>query len=262
MDGGGSEGTAGHPESVRPPSAEELDSRWQKARWSHPRRDRSNPYDDLNHRLWRAISWLRRAEAEREVDDCDAAFIFLWIAFNATYGQLGLPSGSRDDGYESESATFETYLKKVYDLDSGTISDITRNLSIEIGMLLDNKYVFEPYWKYRNGLIGRKNWERQFENQRKKRESAAWYKKTQTTLCQLFDRLYALRNQLLHGSATWKGKINRPQVETGAQIMATLVPHFINVMIRHPDNGWGAPRNPVVQETGPQSGWTDSAGNE
>ena len=36
---------------------------------------------DLRVRIHRAVSWLARAE--REIDDTDARFLFLWIAFNA-----------------------------------------------------------------------------------------------------------------------------------------------------------------------------------
>ena len=53
--------------------------------------------------------------------------------------------------------------------------------------------------------------------------------------------------------------MNRSQVETGAKITTNLVPDFIEVMIRHPDDRWGAPGYPVVREHGEQSGWTDDA---
>ena len=247
MSSGETEGTAGRPESVRPPSAEELESKWLNASWYDPLRDPSNPYDGLNHRLSRAVSWLGRAE--KETEDLDAAFIFCWIAFNAMYFQ---------PGYEPEKDVFEKYLKKVSCLESERISDVVRNLSSKIESLLDNKYVFEPFWKYHNGLSEYSDWEQRFRKRKRERESAPWYKKTETTLCQLFDRLYALRNQLLHGGATWDSSVNRHQVTVGAKIMTTLTPHFIDVMIRHPD-GWGAPRYPVVREVGPQSGWKNGA---
>lgn len=44
---------------------------------------RDDQPEGLRVRIHRAISWL--ALAEREVDDPDAAFIFLWIALNAAY---------------------------------------------------------------------------------------------------------------------------------------------------------------------------------
>ena len=48
-------------------------------------------------RLHRAISWLGRAEKEPE--DWDAQFIFLWIAFNAAYArEFGIQNSERDDG--------------------------------------------------------------------------------------------------------------------------------------------------------------------
>lgn len=58
---------------------------------------------------------------------------------------------------------------------------------------------------------------------------------------ELFDRLYVLRNQLLHGGSTWQGSVNRSQVQDGAAIMAFLVPHFINLMLDNPTTDWGIP---------------------
>ena len=58
---------------------------------------------------------------------------------------------------------------------------------------------------------------------------------------ELFDRLYVLRNQLIHGGATWQGSVNRSQVQDGAAIMAFLVPHFINLMLDNPAAAWGIP---------------------
>ena len=46
-------------------------------------------------------------------------------------------------------------------------------------------------------------------------------------LSYVFDRLYVLRNQLLHGSSTWHGRLNRPQLKDGNKIMKDLVPIFI-----------------------------------
>ena len=63
----------------------------------------------------------------------------------------------------------------------------------------------------------------------------------------LFDRLYVLRNQLVHGGATWNSSVNRQQVGDGARIMAFLVPLFIDIMMDHPQSDWGAPYYPVVE---------------
>ena len=71
-------------------------------------------------------------------------------------------------------------------------------------------------------------------------------KDTKVILSILFDRLYVLRNQLLHGGATWNSKVNRSQVQDGARIWACLVPLFIDFMMDNPEVSWGAPYYPVV----------------
>lgn len=51
----------------------------------------------MRTRLHRALSWLGRAEQEK--DDDDARFLFLWVAFNAAYaGQFN------DEGKELAKA--------------------------------------------------------------------------------------------------------------------------------------------------------------
>ena len=55
---------------------------------------RENWPQDFALRIHRAISWIGRAEQET-VDDA-AAFLFLWIAFNAAYGGERFESGERD----------------------------------------------------------------------------------------------------------------------------------------------------------------------
>ena len=62
---------------------------------------------------------------------------------------------------------------------------------------------------------------------------------SQYVLERLFDRLYVLRNQILHGGATWNGSVNRKQVGDGAAIMAFLVPAFVKVMMDHPGEALG-----------------------
>ena len=62
----------------------------------------------------------------------------------------------------------------------------------------------------------------------------------------VFDRLYVLRNQLVHGGATWNGKVNRQQVRDGAAVLAWMLPIFIDIMMDNPGHAWGKPYYPVV----------------
>lgn len=174
------------------------------------------------------------------------------VAFNAAYGQLGSPWSSS----EKERDSFKKYLEKIVACDYEAIQGaIFPELASLIDTFVNNKYVYEPFWRYHNKEHECRDWERDYESSTKVAKHALWNGHTTIVLRELLDRLYTLRNQLLHGGATWKSSVNRNQVEAGARIMSSLVPHFIEVMIEHPDD-WGAPRYPVVQESGPQSGWT------
>lgn len=224
---------------------------WEKSDYFRPSPDRSN---SLNLRLRRSLSWLGRAEDELESEDWDAAFIFYWIAFNAAYGQRG----SSGTDQEKERSLIADYFRKIVVCDSHAVRRaIWPDLVPQINLLLNNKYVFEPFWKHHNEELGFQDWERKHEsilNQMKwaLKEAAkapvsglpCW--QTERILRELFARLYTLRNQLLHGGATWRGSVNRDQVRTGAKLTAVLMPCFIKVMIEHPEADWGVPRYPPV----------------
>ena len=212
---------------------------WESSTYYRPSPDRSNP---LNLRLRRSLSWVARAE--HEGDDCDAAFVFYWIAFNAAYGRTGnSPSGNQD----TERRLRQDYFQKVVACDADTVHGaIWPDLVPRITMLMNNKYVFEPFWKHHNEEPGHQGWEDKYKASKRRVMRALGNQETTLILEELFASLYTLRNQLLHGGATWRGSVNRDQVRTGAAIMAVLVPCMIEVMIMHPEADWGVPRYPPV----------------
>jgi hypothetical protein len=59
--------------------------------------------------------------------------------------------------------------------------------------------------------------------------------------------IYTLRNQLVHGGATWHSVTNREQVRDCAAFMAQLVPTIITLLMDHPQHMWPAPAFPVVE---------------
>ena len=218
-----------------------------EAKWKSPEWEKTSGFKwdargvPLNLRLRRALSWLARAE--REIEDADAAFIFYWISFNAIY------SDDRPETYQmNEHETMEGYFAKVVSLDYGNaIYDaIWQKFSGPIRMFLDNRFVFRPFWTSLNRTDINADWKRAFERSRNSTNRALANNDTETVLNELFHRLYVLRNQLMHGGATWQGSVNRSQVRDGAAIMAFLVPHFISLMLDNPSIAWGVPHYPVV----------------
>lgn len=63
----------------------------------------------------------------------------------------------------------------------------------------------------------------------------------------MFDRLYVLRIQLVHGEATRNSAVNRAQVREGAAILAFLMQVFVELMMENPHSEWGRPFYPVVR---------------
>ena len=195
----------------------------------------------LQLRTRRALSWIGRAEQEPEDDD--AAFIFYWIAFNAIYAE------DKQEAVElPQRALYGEYFSKIIELDSHNfIYDALWNrFSQEIRVFLDNKFVFQPFWKHHNGVPGYEDWATRFEGSKNRANYALGRQDTRTILSTLFDRLYVLRNQLIHGGATWGSSVNRDQVRDGRSIVAFLVPLFVYLMVTNPQVPWGDPYYPVV----------------
>lgn len=189
-------------------------------------------------RIHRAISWIGRAE--RESEDRAAAFLFLWIAFNSAYGGERNSFGERD--------AFETFFHRLQRLDGdGKLYGIVwSRFPGPIRLFLENRYVFAPFWRFHHGETDAFDWEERFRKSRRRFNEALASTDTVTILSMLFDRLYVLRNQLMHGGSTWNSETNRDQLRDGAAILSSIVPVMVDLMMDAPEGDWGTPMYPVV----------------
>lgn len=197
-----------------------------------------------NHalRVHRALSWLKKAEAC--VGDDDAQFIFLWIAFNAAY------ANDVDKAYRlAEHQTFDNFIGKLCKLDKqASLSKIVwQEFAGAIRVLLDNEYVFQPFWDFQNGLITEEQWKQRFNQAKGYANKALGHENTTNVLSIVFDRIYTLRNQILHGGATYDSKVNREQMRDCCHLMGKLIPTIIEIMMDNPDTLWGDAHYPVVK---------------
>ncbi len=198
--------------------------------------------DSLGLRVHRAVSWLQRAAKEQ--DDPDASFIFLWIAFNSAYSQdIGIAY------HVSEKGRFKSFLSTLllFDRDDRIYHLVWTRFPHEIRLILKNPYVFGPFWNFQNGIEGHDDWAQRLELSVEKAKLALTEKDTERVLNELFDRLYVLRNQIIHGGSTWAGAINRSQVQDGAEILASLIPVFVELMMENSDHQWKEPIYPVIE---------------
>jgi hypothetical protein len=202
------------------------------------RAERANYPEHLSLRVHRALSWLDRAD---QCEDSDGRFIFLWIAFNAAY--------AKETGQERtpDARLLHEFINRL------VASDRNKELSTiiwdkyagPIRLLLTNQFVFQPYWDFQNGYPGSGNWEAKFTYAKKAANKAIGHQDTVKVLSIIFSRLYTLRNQLIHGGATFAGKVNRQQVGDGANLLGRLVPCVISLMMDNPHEEWGQACYPV-----------------
>ena len=185
-----------------------------------------NPrFPDELLRIYRAIRWLERAE--KETDDPDAAFIFYWIAFNAAYAR------DMPDADFSERDEFGRFIEIINRVDERNVIEnfvMLRNHETVVN-LVNNQYLFRDFWLHHHDNSKAVNWRLKLTDS--VRHTGYQFERGETAkiLATLFDRLYILRNQLVHGGATWNSSVNRAQVIDGARIMGFLVPTFIHLMI-------------------------------
>ncbi len=209
---------------------------------------RDDSPENLRLRVHRALSWLQRAEQEAEDDD--AAFIFYWISFNAAYATEGVRS-YRSTGRRTERHNFSEFFAILVELDreEQIYEVIWEQFPDFVRSLLNNQFVYQPFWDYHNGRDGYENWEAGFRKSRNRVARALRSKNTVLILEILFDRLYVLRNQLIHGGATWGSAVNRDQVRGGRNILAHLTPFYIELMMDNPNLPWTRGHYPVLESS-------------
>lgn len=195
---------------------------------------RDSQPEALAIRLHRAISWLARAEVD---EDLDTRFIHLWIAFNAAYaGEVDFES--------SERARVAGFLARIVAADRERCLHalLFRQFSGSIRTLLENRFVFEPFWRGLREHDASERWKVLLQASNKAAMACMLENRTADLLRMVLDRLYVLRNQLVHGGATWNSALNRTQLHDGCTILGSLVPTIIAIMM----NGDGFDDDPVA----------------
>ena len=198
-------------------------------------------------RLWRASSWLECAEAQQ--GNLDLQFISLWIAFNACYSvdeEKPQNIGERD--------LFQRFTHKLVKHDAtGKIHQtLMQTYSGPIRTLITNQHVFAPFWDAQRLIANNEpdttEWKTRFDKASKTAMLFLMEKKVPELLSVVLDRLYVLRNQLMHGGATWNSSVNRAQVRDGRALLARLLPVMLGVMMSNPVQFDGRPFYPVVKD--------------
>ena len=109
---------------------------------------------------------------------------------------------------------------------------------------IENKYAYKLFWdaEHNNDI----DWQNRFEQSKIDSWKYLSNQEVARFLEVVLDRLYTVRNQLLHGGATYQSKVNRSQVKDATQILDFLIPIIIDIMITNIDDDWGEINYPVI----------------
>ena len=189
-------------------------------------------------RIHRAISWLK--SAEKQEGNLDMKFISLWVSFNACYAVdiNGLSSKSEKAKLRDfTSSLVEFYRTRLYNL-------FWEKFSGPVKVLIENKFVFEKFWEYTRGESD--DYEFAFNKSITAASNCLSKQNIEGLLEIVLERLYTLRNQLIHGGATYNSKLNRAQLRDACNIMQLLVPIIIDIMLENGEHNWGEIAYPVI----------------
>lgn len=203
--------------------------------------------EDFRLRIHRSLSWIKKARlfAQETPADLDMTFINLWIGFNAAYAK------NLNTNISADKISFQEFLQLICSLDSEQklYKLVWSSFSKSIRLLLDNRFVFQPFWDYHNGLITEEEWTSSFAKAKQKAHQALAAQDTGALLMVLFDRLYTLRNQIMHGGATYASSANRDQLNDACYFLASCTIIILEIMMRNPsEQHWGKPFYPYLKE--------------
>ena len=196
-------------------------------------------------RIHRALSWFKKAKDLNLKGELDLSFITMWIGFNSAYGR------ELSAAFKSEHVLISVFFEKILEQDTKhEISDILWQQSKNAVLsLIQNKFTFEKYWHFVNGNMDDSNWEESLSKSIIKAKRLVAEKDTSVMLSMVLGRLYTLRNQLLHGGATFESMLNRPQIEDALQLMFEIFPVIVQLMMEAPDKEiWGKPYYMPIKE--------------
>jgi len=198
----------------------------------------SNLPETLTIRIHRAISWIK--SAEKQDDNLDMKFISLWIALNTCYavdlnGISSKPERAKLMDFTSSLVLYDR--SRLYNL-------FWEKFSGPVRMLIENKFVYEKFWEFNRGEI--QDYLTPFNKSISTAHNCLSKENIEGLLEIVLERLYTLRNSIVHGGATYNSKLNRTQLRDASNIMQLLVPIIIDIMIENKDHDWGDIAYPVV----------------
>lgn len=194
-------------------------------------------------RIHRACSWLQRVEDIADDQDIDLTLMGQWIAFNALYSSWD--SETRQPNADRQS--WRVFIDRILKLDAdGQLASVLQEHKQLVSSILEDAYLSNYFWEDPTPKQASKSKKAMYE-------SATWYIEGNWTLLldRLLERIYLLRCQLMHGAATFGGRLNRTASRRCSIMLGHLLPAIIIVISDHgSDEDWGETCYPPIAKRG------------
>ncbi|GJL69479.1 MAG: hypothetical protein NPIRA06_21140 [Nitrospirales bacterium] len=201
--------------------------------------------EEIFLRVYRAKSWQKRARAcaKDGKKDLDGEFIFWWIALNALYGQPRERLEVRERYRRQNIDELHNIKDFLQDVSSSShvgkaLSDPHNPKKQNRDDVLENVFLRKEIWNQLStteDLDSGTIWgsiEKTVEaaNKNLKNGELGQYLKP------IFEQLYVLRNQIIHGASKEQSRANRRSLTSAVPVLAELVPVFIKAVEDHGHN--------------------------
>jgi len=180
-------------------------------------------HDAIRLRMYRAFSWMRKANEFEMAEDADARLIYSWIGLNTLYAKWDSDIDNRDPEWKVR----EEFLRWIVKEDAtARIQESILSNRKQCDRLLSEEHLINSYW-------GNPTKEEAIKARTKPRKIGKHYHDADeviNVLIPLIKCTSMLRSQLVHGMATYGSSANRDVVEAGAKVIFDLVMTILQVI--------------------------------
>lgn len=186
-----------------------------------------NVFQNWQIRVHRSLSWMKRAAVLPE-DDLDLRFMLLWVAFNSIYARWDLERNAPASDPQSRDA----FCHRLCDWDSPAVKELLRGNKGLVKKLVENFFLSNVFWRSPGEPAAKTN----------AVADAAYIERNLQTgqvgrvFCQVCDRLYVMRGQLMHGAATGGGRLNRQTLKYCLTMLGKIAPLAVSITIENGAN--------------------------
>ncbi|MDA8010557.1 MAG: HEPN domain-containing protein, partial [Alphaproteobacteria bacterium] len=250
---------------IKTPNTSDLRAQFDRIFQGERCRDYQKQVAHNNTRMYRALSWLERSEDRNLKKDSVERFVFLWLSFNAAYGNdldwKRSANWERLSGIrrKKEIEKIKKFLRLVAENDSPRfhLAEVICIYKDAFEKIMEIRFLFRQFWQaayekraWLAWLSRRKNsasdrfCEQQRSVQNALQNTLPPKEKIQSVLVPTFERIYILRNQIFHGASTYGGRFNRSSLEPANAILGACVPEILKIMLETMENrkdtpAWG-----------------------